>query len=171
MQEEFGKIVFSGLRGKRHLGLLLLCMVTFLFTFLTPIIHAELPTPVDGTWTYQYTSFVPTKQASGNTFVPVTESATWVGDFMGTSTMEISGMIHADGSINFKGVIYFDGSVLGEDGTLNISYNGRVSASGEVSCSWVIKSGTDELSALHGQGTYSGTGFTLDYSGNIHFDP
>lgn len=155
------------------LGVKKCCVLAVLLsTLLIPMVQATKPTTVEGDWTYGYDVFEIIKQADGNTIVYVEEHGTWTGDFVGTSKMVVSGVIHSKGFITFEGVINFDGSVLNKDGTLVIHYTGKVTSAGEIISQWVIQSGTGELANLRGQGTFiSGEDYDVDYSGQIHFEP
>ena len=149
-------------------------LAVLLSTLLIPIVQATPSITVGGDWKYGYTGFDIIKLADGNAIVSVTEHGDWAGDFVGTSEMVVSGVIHSKGFITFEGVINFDGKVLDKVGTLVIRYAGKVTSAGEIISHWVIQSGTGDLVNLCGQGTFSGVGGPGDlfqYSGKIHFEP
>ena len=67
------------------------------------------------------------------------------------------------------------GTVDGKSGTFTMHLEAKGStpvAPGAIEGTWVIISGTDGLSSLHGQGTWWNIGSAqLAYEGQIHFDP
>ncbi|MGI9577878.1 MAG: DUF3224 domain-containing protein [Microthrixaceae bacterium] len=139
------------------------------------------PEEASGDWTYVPDLAGLTFRTAGNTtFVEGTEVSTFNGTFEGTSDDEFVVVCHQKGLesyMNFvKITIEFTGEVEGRAGELTMKATGKQDSttcdpSGAIwSGKWVILGGTDELADLHGNGTWSGPSFDLDYTGKIHFN-
>ncbi len=153
--------------------LLNLSPALLLLMILMPNAQATHSMPVEGNWQYAM-NIDSIRPAGDNMVLKVTETGSWTGDFSGSSTMQVSGVLHSKGFITFEGIIYFEGSVLGKEGTLVIQYSGRVTSTNEIVSQWIILSGTGDLDGLKGQGVLSGVGGpgdNLQYSGNVHYSP
>jgi hypothetical protein len=105
-----------------------------------------------------------------NVFISNTDVGTWTGTLEGTSYEDFVVVIHKKHA-TYHGSMTFDGCVMDSCGELVIRTNG----SGPWppldvwSGTWVIVSGTDELSDLRGQGSWWGPLGDLDYDGKVHF--
>jgi len=169
---------------------LIVCMVAFLSTLLTPTALATKPTYVSGSLAYDPV-IVDSKLADGNLHLETTEVGLWFGDLVGVSWDEpCRVVIHKvvfdpDGNIvNFDfrwytSIATFETATVGsKSGGLVMRLHGKDSGPGtDWHGQWVILSGTGELANLHGQGTWWGPGFppgipedTIFYDGRIHFD-
>ena len=169
---------------------LIVCMVVFLSTLLTPTVLATTPTHVSGSLAYDPTP-VGSKLADGNLHLKTTEEGLWSGDLVGESWDEpCRVVIHkvvfdAEGNIvNFDfrwytSIATFETATVGsKSGGLVMRLHGKDSGPGtDWHGQWVILSGTGELANLNGQGTWWGPGYppgipnpTIFYEGRIHFD-
>ena len=139
------------------------------------------PEQASGDWTYVPDLDGLTFRTAGNTtFVHGTEVSTFTGTFVGTSDDEFVVVCHQKGPESFKNfgkiTINFTGEVDGRVGGLTMKITGKQDSttcdpSGAIwSGKWVIVGGTGELTDLHGNGTWTGPSFDLDYTGKIHFD-
>ena len=158
---------------RKKLSALLVCLVALLPVLMIPAVQATPPQTAEGEWTYEL-NFDPiiTKVAGGNTFKYGEETGTWTGTFVGTSFDFFELVVHPAGFVTCQGQINFEGSVNGKTGTMVILFVGKKNLdAGLWSGKWVILGGTSELAHLHGQGTWEGPSFDLDYSGQIHFKP
>ena len=144
---------------------------------------------VEGQWLYLPDPFIDDRVVDGNLLVTVIDKAKWTGGFLGTSTDIGPAVFHASGSVNYEGTVSFEGKVLDDatstllgEGTLKISVAGSKSAKvgDEWQGKWVILSGTGNLEALRGHGSWWGPGYNpdipteygvIDYDGKVHFAP
>lgn len=145
---------------------------------------ADAPMDASGNWVYK--AGMPEVRVAGqNVHTSNTDEGTWTGTFEGTSVEDFVvalhqvdetfpfACLHPKGKCHgtYQGLMTFDGKVDGKAGTLVIKTNG----SGpwppldNWSGSWVILSGTGELSNLRGQGSWWGPLGSLEYDGKIHF--
>ena len=141
-------------------------------------VFASPPTNASGIWKYMPTELTFIKESGGNQFFDLTEAGIWTGTFKGTSVDYGPVVMHRSGATSFKGIVDFDGEVDGKTGTLMIKVNGRKpNPTADWKGSWVILSGSGELSNLHGQGKWWGPGYNpadpttygvIHYSGHIH---
>ncbi len=144
-----------------------------------PPAMAGPPSDAEGEWTYDVVS-VDLRFAGNTTFVYGTEVSTFSGTFDGSATDEFVVVCHMQRPdlyrVFVKGTIAFDGMVDGQDGTMTMKFVGKETSTtcdpspAIWSGTWTIIGGTDELSDLHGHGTWTGPSGTLDYAGQIHFD-
>ena len=155
-------------------------------------VHAGPPVDVAGDFVYVPVP-VGLRQAGDNLFLDAIDTATWTGDFEGTSTEEYvvvlyrtsGGLDILDPAFTFdqgfyRGTATFTGEVQGREGTLEILFEGRSPGSlADWTGTWRILSGTGELANLHGTGIfYNNTDqygnkipCDIHYEGQIHFDP
>ncbi len=163
----------GGRRMRKKLSALLVCLVALLPVLMIPAVQATPPEPASGSWTYIVDLIEITKVAGGNTFKYGEETGTWTGTFVGTSFDFFELVVHPSGYVTCQGQISFTGTVNGDKtGTMVILFVGKKNLDiGLWSGKWVILGGTGDLAYLHGQGTWEGPSFNLDYSGQIHFEP
>lgn len=137
------------------------------------------PSPADGDWTYYLTSLT-SREAGNTTFLYGTEASTFTGTFVGTAEDTFVVVCHQakpDLVRTFvKGTIDFVGTVEGASGTMVVQFIGKQTSAvcapsaAEWSGTWTVIDGTGNLADVHGQGTWTGPSFDLDYTGQIHFD-
>src|SRR6266540_4301142 len=147
---------------------LLLSILVASTTFAAP------PTTVSGTFTYTSSTFNSIRSAGGNTIIDLTATVSYTGTFSGTSTVQGTLIIHADGSANFNDVETFTGTVSGVPGTVTFKLTGRNDSAGVIRATDAIVGATGELAGLHGVLTEVGTVPSLNgpagtYSGQIQF--
>ena len=122
-----------------------------------------------------WTTIVLDERVSGrNVFLKTYEDAVWTGSLSGTSTEDgvvvLYGFEDTDPA-SYHGIASFEGEVFGKSGTLEILILARVEdAFSDWEGTWVILSGTGDLSNLRGRGTLIGPG-PIDYTGKVHFEP
>jgi hypothetical protein len=164
------------------------------------VVSATTPTQITGKWGftgYIQPAFTNVKKAGANAFITQHNTGEYFeGPILGTFEQYVEKSFHyGDPEIvetlpesppftlwfstpsNVKNKIYrtFEGTVDGNEGTLTMSLESKgtspptpLSTKG----TWVIISGTGELSNLYGQGTWWNLGAgVLEYEGQIHFDP
>ena len=162
---------------KKSLILVTALLIVLLSALAIPV-SAQPAKNAAGLWQYQ--PFIEEMRfADGNTFLKTTENGIWTGTFSGNSTEDGKVVIHSSGAWSFKGIVSFEGEVNGTAGKLTMRVVGsRPDELTDWMGKWVILSGTDELSALRGQGTWWGPGApgpgswgNIYYAGNIHFEP
>lgn len=153
----------------------LIALMALVFTLvLAPAVlsYAMPPEPASGTWTYVLTHLEVTKEAGDNIFRYGEEIGTWHGTFEGTSEDYFELVVHPKGFVTCQGRIDFEGSVNGRSGTMVILFVGKKNLeTGLWSGKWVILNGAGDLVNLRGHGTWDGPSFSLEYAGQIHFDP
>ena len=165
-------------------------VLAFMLLTVAPV-YAAKAQQVSGTWgpTPGGGIIGPEKTAGGNHFDVFTNFGVYKsGPIEGTfeQTVEVAyhtGLPDFDPDVtpwppaNFTWKIerIIDATVDGKSGTLVMHLNAKGStppAPGTLQGTWVIISGTDELSGLRGQGTWWNIGGqTLGYEGKIHFSP
>jgi len=138
---------------------------------------ASPPTAASGTFTYTSSTFNSIRSAGGNTIIDLSATVSYTGTFSGTSTVQGTLIIHADGSANFYDVETFTGTVNGKSGTVTFNLAGTGSVAppaGSYQGTQAIVSGTGELANLHGVLKQVGTvpsaavGPLGTYTGQIH---
>ncbi len=135
---------------------------------------ASPPAPASGAFTYTSATFNSIRSAGGNTIIDLTATVSYTGTFSGTSTVQGTLIIHADGSANFNDVETFTGTVSGVPGTVTFKLTGRNDSAGVIRATDAIVGATGELAGLHGVLTEVGTVPSLNgpagtYSGQIQF--
>ncbi|MBN1811945.1 MAG: DUF3224 domain-containing protein [Anaerolineae bacterium] len=146
-------------------------------------VHAGPPTDVEGDFVY-VPAVVSLRQAGDNLFLEATDTATWTGAFVGTSTEEYVVVLHGATGVfgtpdfgfekaNYKGTVTFTGEVEGKTGTVEILFVGKSPGDlADWTGTWRIISGTGELANLHGTGVFWNNAIMdIHYEGQIHFDP
>src|SRR5207253_9690854 len=112
---------------------------------------ASPPTSASGTFTYTSSTFNNMRQAGGNTIIDLSATVSYTGTFSGTSVVQGTLIIHADGTANFHDVETFSGTVNGVPGsvTFNLAGTGSLAPpSGSFRGTDVIVSGTGDLTKL-----------------------
>ena len=133
----------------------------------------------DGAWTYVPDDLTPEpdKVVGQNVFISNSATGTWTATTLlaGDVTEDFVVVIHKGLHGTYQGLVTFEGVVDGKEGTLQIKTNGsgpwppNPEPEGDWSGSWVILSGTDDLSNLRGQGSWWGPLGNLLFDGKVHF--
>ncbi len=115
------------------------------------------PPTVTGIWT-----------ADGNTIITQRIPLILTGTFAGTAILDERVVLHADGLSTFEAWQTFTGTVNGRPGTVVL----RIVGSGDATSlqgQFIVIRGTEELAALHGQGTFTLSAQTSSgiYTGQI----
>jgi Protein of unknown function (DUF3224) len=111
---------------------------------------ASPPTPVGGTVGNTSATFSGIRTAGENLIIDVSATAAYTGSFVGTSTIEGTLILHADGSANFHDVEVFSGTVNGVAGTVTFNLNGYNDSELAVHATATIVSAGGSLAGLHG---------------------
>ena len=134
---------------------------------------ASPPTTASGTFTYTSSTFNSIRSAGGNIIIDLSATVSYTGTFSGTSTVQGTLIIHADGSANFYDVETFTGTVNGVTGTVTFNLTGRNGPSLDIGATDTIVSATGDLAGLHGVlsevATLGANGPIGTYSGQIQF--
>ena len=134
---------------------------------------ASPPTAASGTFTYTSSTFNSIRSAGGNIIIDVSATVSYTGTFSGTSTVQGTLIIHADGSANFHDVETFSGTVNGVPGTVTFNLAGRNGPSIDIQATDTIVSATGDLAGLHGVlsevATLGANGPVGTYAGEIQF--
>ncbi|SEI96924.1 hypothetical protein [Demequina mangrovi] len=159
--------------------LLALPLVAAALIVAAPPAMAGPPSDAEGEWTYGVTG-IDFRYAGNTTFAYGTEHSYFTGTFDGESDDEFVVICHEmrTGMFNnwVRGTIDFTGSVEGRDGTMTMKFVGKQTST---TCdpsdaiwngTWTVVGDEGDLADLHGQGTWTGPSFDLDYAGRIHFD-
>jgi hypothetical protein len=134
---------------------------------------ASPPVPASGTVGNTSATFNDVRQAGTNLIVDVSGTAAYAGTFVGTSTINGTLIIHADGSANFHDIEVFTGTVNGVPGTVTFNLNGSNDAALHVHATATIVDASGGLEGLHGvlhevQTVVFPTGPVGTYSGSLH---
>lgn len=111
---------------------------------------ASPPMSASGTFTYTSSTFNSIRTAGGNTIIDVSATVAYTGTFSGTSTVQGTLIIHADGSANFHDVETFTGTVNGFPGTVTFNLAGSNDSALVIHATDTIVSATGALAGLHG---------------------
>jgi hypothetical protein len=151
-------------------------VLTTLFTVVlvaaqTSVTMASTPRPATGTFFPTAVGSVAVRVADGNTFLEITgQTGAWTGTIAGTTSEDIRGVIHKDGSTNFSGQLTCVCTVDGRSGTMTVHFNLSGDATGFTGNYRIITSGGG-LAGLRGQGTLvSPPSFPGTYTGTYHFE-
>jgi hypothetical protein len=164
--------------ARQRFRLTLLTLATVLALVGTTGASASPPTSVSGTFTTTSAAFNNARLDGGNSIYDLTATITYTGAFSGTSIVQGTLIIHADGNANFHDVETFTGTVNGVPGTVTFNLEGTgsvVPPAGSYRGSQTVTSGTGDLSNLRGVikqvGTVPGqsTGPLGTYDGQIQF--
>lgn len=150
--------------------------LTALFTVVlvaaqTSVTMAATPRPATGTFFPTVVGSISARVADGNTFLEITgQIGAWTGTIAGTTSEDISGVIHKDGSTNFSGQLTCLCTVDGRSGTMTVRFNLSGDATGFTGNYRITASGGG-LAGLRGQGTLlSPPTFPGTYTGTYHFE-
>jgi hypothetical protein len=152
---------------------LLLIPIALLFAMVASIAAAASPpTSASGTFTYTSSTLNVERVAGGNTIIHVTATVAYTGTFSGTSVLEGTLIVHADGSANFHDVETFTGTVNGVPGTVTFRLTGRNDSSLAMRATATIVRASGGLAGLHGVLHEAGTvviptGPVGTYSGQV----
>src|SRR5919197_5659499 len=111
---------------------------------------ASPPATASGSFTYTSSTFNSIQMAGGNTIIDLSATVSYTGTFSGTSTVEGTLILHANGSANFHDVETFTGTVNGVFGTVTFNLNGRNGPSLDITATDTIISASGDLKGLHG---------------------
>ena len=165
----------------KKLFVLLLALTVALMLAAVPV-SAGQPTAASGTWDYSLTGDLEVKVAGPNVFMFGQDRGEWGGTFEGYTEEDFVVICHPKAGFSlYMGEMIFYGTVVDEfgvqhEGTMVLKTNGKqysdtcLPSSAEWNGHWVIIGGTDGLADLHGQGTFHGPSFKLEYAGQTHFD-
>jgi hypothetical protein len=152
----------------------LLVPVAVVFTAVVTAVAAASPSvPASGTVGNTSAIFNSVREAGTNVIVDVTATAAYTGTFVGTSTINGTLIIHADGSANFHDIEVFTGTVNGVPGTVTFNLNGSNDAALDVHATATIIAASGGLAGLHGvlhevQTVVLPNGPVGTYSGSLH---
>ncbi len=144
-------------------------LVALSFAFSGPA-WASPPTVGTGTRTVEQFTITSFGEADGNQFITGVETGHLTGAVQGEFTAPIVIVIHPNGTEDFRGTDICTCTVEGVTGPYQDFFVGRGIAGGDFRGSVVI-GGTGNLTNLHGQGTFQGSGNVLTYFVELHFDP
>jgi hypothetical protein len=133
---------------------------------------AAPPTTASGTVGNTHAVFNSVREAGGNLIADVTATAAYTGTFTGTSTINGTLIIHADGSASYHDVEVFSGTVNGVAGTVTFNLNGSNDSELNARATATIVDASGGLAGLHGvlhevQTVIPPTGPVGSYTGQI----
>jgi Protein of unknown function (DUF3224) len=137
---------------------------------------ASPPTAASGTFTYTSSTFNSVRSDGGNLIIDLSATVSYTGTFSGTSTVEGTLILHADGSANAHDVETFTGTVNGVSGTVTFDLtvsNGPGFMNFQATDTIISASGG--LAGLHGVLNWEGAALRMPegpfgmYSGQIQF--
>jgi len=132
--------------------------------------RATSATEVSGTWDWDNLTLEIDKAAGGNEFfsgTEVTARTGWPGSFEGESFDTFAGVSHRVWGELWL-TVYFDGSVLGRSGTMVMDVSCLANNGHGFAGKWFIRSSTDGLKGLRGNGTWGWGGDMAEYTGSVH---
>lgn len=144
------------------------------------IAMASPPTAASGTITQGEVTGFDIRFAGPNVILTQSTAGTVNGTLQGTYQDTFRVVIHPNGKFNAHGKLTCECTVGGRSGVLELSVTNtgeEIDGVPTFEGRFVIKRGTRELAGLHGVLTMGGavdpaTGLsTIDYAGQIHFDP
>jgi Protein of unknown function (DUF3224) len=130
------------------------------------------PASVSGTVGNTAATFNSIRAAGDNRIIDLTGTAAYTGSLVGTSTINGTLILHADGSASYHDTEVFTGTVNGVAGTLTFNLNGHNDSELAVHATATIVGATGGLASLHGvlhevQTVVLPTGPVGTYSGQI----
>src|SRR5919197_5653617 len=127
---------------------------------------ASPPATASGSFTYTSSTFNSIQMAGGNTIIDLSATVSYTGTFSGTSTVEGTLILHANGSANFHDVETFTGTVNGVSGTVTFDLTGRNGPGfTDFQATDTIISASGGLAGLHGVLNWEGV--TLGANGPV----
>jgi Protein of unknown function (DUF3224) len=156
----------------RRIRLLLVPLVGVIAVAAAAGAVASPPTPVSGTVGNTTATFNSIRAAGDNLIIDLSATAAYTGNLVGTSTINGTLILHADGSASFHDVEIFTGTLNGVAGTITFNLSGHNDSELAVHASATIVSATGGLAGLHGvlhevQTVIRPTGPVGTYSGQI----
>jgi hypothetical protein len=135
---------------------------------------ASPPTAASGSFTYLSSTFNSVRSDGGNLIIDLSATVSYTGTFSGTSTVEGTLILHADGSANFHDVETFTGTVNGVSGTVTFDLTGgNRPGFTDFHATDTIISASGGLAGLHGVLNWEGVALQMPngpfgmYSGQI----
>lgn len=138
------------MNNSRSVRLLLVPLVAVIAMAAAAGAAASPRTPVSGTVGNTSATFNSVRTAGANLIIDVSATAAYTGSFVGTSTIDGTLILHADGSASFHDVEVFTGTVNGVAGTVTFNLNGYNDAELAVHATATIVSASGGLAGLHG---------------------
>jgi len=156
----------------KGLRLLLVTLVALLALAAAAGAAGSPPASVSGTVGNTSATFDSIRAAGDNLIIDLTATATYSGSLVGTSTINGTLILHADGSASYHDTEVFTGTVNGVAGTLTFNLNGFNDSELAVHATATIVGATGGLAGLHGvlhevQTVVLPTGPVGTYSGQI----
>jgi hypothetical protein len=125
-----------------------------------------------GTFTIVSKTNISVRQDGQNKIYSYTQQGVDSGDITGSFMEEETSIVHPDNTANFSGTSTCTCTVAGKSGTFTYSYTGTSTANGSFQGQTFDshRSGTGDLTKLHGQGVFQGQGTHGTYSSELYFD-
>jgi hypothetical protein len=141
--------------------------------------HATKPIPVAFTFANTFGYIVDMRPAgkSDNLMINLVVYVISTGDMTGTGECLNHWKVHDERSVNdrIEATLSVDtilgGSVSGTLKILMVCVTDIATGPGPSEGTWLIISGTCDLANLHGQGTFTATLASVEFTGQVHFDP
>jgi hypothetical protein len=111
---------------------------------------ASPPPAASGTITVVSATFSPPRTVGTNTVFDILTTEVWTGTFSGTTLVQSTLTIHADGSAEDHGVKTFTGTVNGTSGTVTFSGEAHAGPAGNLAGVDAIIGGSGDLATIHG---------------------
>src|SRR5512132_3576077 len=134
----------------RPLRLLLVPIAALVAVVITSGAAGSPPTPASGTVGNTSATFNSVRVAGNNLVIDLSATASYTGTFEGTSTINGTLIVHADGSASFHDIEVFTGTVNGVHGTVTFDLNGSNDSTLAVHATATIVDASGELAGLHG---------------------
>jgi hypothetical protein len=138
------------MNNPRRVRLLRVPLVVLIAATVAAGASASPTTSVSGTVGNTSATFNGIRAAGDNLIIDVSATAAYTGSFVGTSTIEGTLILHADGSTSFHDVEVFTGTVNGVAGTVTFNLNGHNDSELAVHATATIVSADGGLAGLHG---------------------
>jgi hypothetical protein len=138
------------MNNPRRVRLLLVPLVALIAAAFAAGAAASPPMPVSGTVANTSATFNSIRAAGDNLIIDVSATAAYTGGFVGTSTINGTLILHADGSASFHDVEVFTGTVNDIAGTVTFNLNGYNDSELAVHATGTIVSAGGGLADLHG---------------------
>jgi hypothetical protein len=138
------------MNNPRRVRLLLVPLAALIAVAVAAGAAASPATPVSGTVGNTSATFNSIRAAGDNMIIDLSATAAYTGSFVGTSTINGTLILHADGSASFHDVEVFTGTVNGIAGTVTFNLNGYNDSELAVHATATIVSAGGGLAGLHG---------------------